>query len=86
MSLSDAALIRNSTARQARQIFFGGRRLFHVAAIVVRQFCFKLESTSRSEIAGCHRDLLRAQYIARGFGRVPAISLQIPNAVKERLR
>jgi hypothetical protein len=45
-------------------------------------FCFKLESTTRSEIAGCHRDLLRAQYIARGFGRVPAISLQIPNAVK----
>jgi hypothetical protein len=82
MSLSDAALIRNSTAGQARQIFFGGRRLFHVAAIVVRQFCFKLESTSRSEIVGCHREFERAPYIVRVL---PAISLQISTTVKEQL-
>jgi hypothetical protein len=67
-----------------RTILLASDPQFHIVATVASAFCFKLESTSRSEIAGCHRDLLRVQYIARGFGRVPAISLQIPNAVKER--
>jgi hypothetical protein len=73
-------------AGPTRTILLASEPQFHIVATVTSAFCFKLKNTSRSEIAGCHRDLLRAQYIARGFGRVPAISLQIPNAVKERLR
>jgi hypothetical protein len=57
-----------------------------IVAMATRLFCFKLESTSRSEIAGCHRDLRRAPYIARNGGFAPAISLQISNAVEERLQ
>jgi hypothetical protein len=81
ISPSHAVPIRNSTAGQARQILFGGRRLFNVAATVPRLFCFKLESTSRSEIVGFHREFERAPYIVR----VPAISLQVSTTVKEQL-